>query len=98
MNPQRSRVRESSVKIDDDHKTIEKVPSQAQKSQSNKDKLRENLRQRPTTSVTTPRGTPESRVTTTPSAAQATRRSVTLKTTVKSEQPSKKTRYSPITR
>lgn len=102
MNPQRSRVRGSALKIVDDHKTIEKVPSQAQKVQSNKDKLRENLRQRPTTttSVATPKTTPEPKLGKT-TTAQALRRSAT--TTIRSEQQQqqqhqKKTRYSPITR
>jgi hypothetical protein len=100
VDPQRARVRGSQLKVVDDHKTIEKVPSQAQKSQSNKDKLRENLRQRPTT-VQTTTATPEivtERIRKTTSSA--TRRSVqtTKATTERSEQQLPKSRYTPITR
>jgi hypothetical protein len=104
VNPQRSRVRGSQLKIVDDHKTIEKVPSQAQKSQSNKDKLRENLRQRPTTTQTTT-ATPDTTAPQTErirktTSAQATRRSAatTKATTERSEQQLPKSRYTPITR
>lgn len=96
MNPQRSRVRGSQLKVVDDHKTIEKVPSQAQKSQNNKDKLRENLRQRPSTTQTTSRTTPEPKIISTTAAAASRRSAIT--TTSRTEQQVKKSRYSPITR
>lgn len=92
VNPQRSRVRGSTLKIADESRnnknTNENAPSQAARSQSNKDKLRENLRQRPTT--------PEPTKITSTTVAQATRRAAT--TTVRSEKEQKRSRYSPITR
>lgn len=95
VNPQRSRVRGSALKIVDESRnnknTNENAPSQAVRSQSNRDKLRENLRQRPTISTT-----PVPTKITSTTVSQATRRAAT--TTVRSEKEQKRSRYSPITR
>jgi hypothetical protein len=84
VKPQKTRTRVSQLRTSSvENKSTERsVPSQTPSTKSNKDRFLENLRQRPTTT------TPDTftTITTTPRPRLA------------KEQPSKKSRYTPITR